>query len=67
MLPGGLYTHYWDTNGAPVYVSGHGLEVSNHWGPVDVHTGAHLSSRGMHHGVTAEYSGRMAEICKSSE
>jgi len=38
LLPGGAYTRYWDSGcQAPQYVSGHGLEVSNHWGPVNVH------------------------------
>lgn len=37
VLPCGAYTQYWDSSSAPTYVSGHGLEVSNHWGPVDVH------------------------------
>ncbi|KAI3433941.1 hypothetical protein D9Q98_003743 [Chlorella vulgaris] len=37
VLPSGTHTLYWDSKSAPSYVSGHGLEVGNHWGPVDVH------------------------------
>lgn len=37
VLPAGPYTTFWDTDSAPRYVSTHGLEISNHWGPVDVH------------------------------
>jgi hypothetical protein len=38
VLPAGPYVRVWDTgHGVPQFVSGSGLEVSNHWGPVDVH------------------------------
>jgi hypothetical protein len=38
VLPAGPYIRVWDTgHDVPQYVSGSGLEVSNHWGPVDVH------------------------------
>ncbi|KAL4423512.1 hypothetical protein ABPG77_003645 [Micractinium sp. CCAP 211/92] len=36
-LPSGTHTLFWDSKAVPTFVSGHGLEVSNHWGPVDVH------------------------------
>ncbi|KAL4437191.1 hypothetical protein ABPG75_004330 [Micractinium tetrahymenae] len=37
VLPSGTHTLFWDSKSVPTFVSGHGLEVSNHWGPVDVH------------------------------
>ncbi|PRW58637.1 UV-stimulated scaffold A-like protein [Chlorella sorokiniana] len=37
VLPTGPHTLFWDSKSVPTFVSGHGLEVSNHWGPVDVH------------------------------
>jgi UV-stimulated scaffold protein A len=38
VLPAGPYVRVWDSAGStPMYVSGHGMEVGNHWGPVDVH------------------------------
>ena len=38
-LPSGLHTIFWESDRGPTLVSGHALEVSNHWGPVDVHQG----------------------------
>jgi hypothetical protein len=38
VLPAGAFVRVWDSeSNAPQYVSGHGLEVANHWGPVDAH------------------------------
>jgi hypothetical protein len=36
VLPSGPYARVWDSGSAPMYVSGHALDVDNHWGPVDV-------------------------------
>lgn len=39
VLPAGPYVRVWDTDGnGPLFMSNHGMELSNHWGPVDVHT-----------------------------
>lgn len=37
VLPLGPYTRVWDSNAPPVYAGSHAMEVTNHWGPVDVH------------------------------
>ena len=38
VLPMGLYASVWDTDAEKrVYISNSAMEVSNHWGPVDVH------------------------------
>ncbi len=39
MLPGGMYTTFWETNATPYYFNSNGMEIANHWGPVDVHQG----------------------------
>jgi len=37
VLPAGAFVRVWDSSAPPMYVSNHGMEVANHWGPVDVH------------------------------
>lgn len=39
VLPAGAFVRVWDsgTPAVPQYISNNGLEVANHWGPVDVH------------------------------
>ena len=31
------FARVWDSNAPPIYAGSHVMEVSNHWGPVDVH------------------------------
>lgn len=37
ILPVGAFARVWDSDAPPVYMNNTGMEVSNHWGPVDVH------------------------------
>ena len=36
-LPLGPYAQVWEKDAPPVYAGSHVLDVSNHWGPVDIH------------------------------
>lgn len=38
MIPAGAHLHYWDsTDEANALVNARGMELQNHWGPVDAH------------------------------
>lgn len=36
-VPGGSHLTYWDSDKARALVNARGMELSNHWGPVDAH------------------------------
>ena len=37
VVPASGFARVWDSDAPPVYAGSHSMEVSNHWGPVDVH------------------------------
>lgn len=63
-MPSGQHLAYWDSDKARALVNARGLELSNHWGPVDAHKELSEEVLAQFFGTRASYyQPPSAEVC----